>query len=88
MFKKLVMLLAPSGKTLAGYAAQGIAKSVNDSDASVREKIQKYSAYAAEATNIANKLARMAADGTIDEAETKELQEMLAPIFTQVMELI
>lgn len=81
MTKWLIKKFCPSAKTLAGYGAEGIAKSVNESRKKTRDKIAKIAAYAASATEIANRLAKMVDDGTIDDTETKVLQEMLHPLF-------
>ena len=86
--KWLMKLLCPSGATLAGYAADGIAKSVNSSKDKAKAKIAKYSAYAQEATRIANTLSGMLADGNIDTAETDALQEMLTPLFEKALALV
>ena len=86
--KWLINIICPSGETLAGYAAEGIAKSVNSSSDDVRGKIAKYSAYANEATRIANTLTGMVVDGKLDKAETETLQEMLTPLFTKLLAFV
>lgn len=86
--KWLIKLICPSGSTLAGYAADGIAKSVNSSKEEAKAKIAKYSAYAQEATRIANTLSGMLADGNIDKAETAALKEMLTPLFDKALALV
>lgn len=88
MFKMIIKLLCPSGNTLAGYAADGIAKSVNSTNEDIRLKVAKYAEYAHEVSEIAEKLSAMALDGKICESETKELKEMIAPIFDKVLELV
>lgn len=85
--KWLMKLLTPSGKTLAGYAADGIAKSVNSSKDEARDKIARYSAYAQEATRIANTLSGMLADGRVDTPETDALKAMLTPLFEKALAL-
>lgn len=87
MIKWLKKLIRPSGATLAGYAADGIAKSVNSSTAEAKAKIALYSSYAQEATRIANTLSGMLADGDIDAAETGALAEMLTPLFDKALAL-
>ena len=84
----LMKLFCPSGATLAGYAAGGIAKSVNSSKDEAKAKIAKYSAYAQEATRIANTLSGMLADGNIDTAETEALKAMLTPLFEKALALV
>ena len=86
--KWLIKLICPSGETLAGYAAEGIAKSVNSSIADVSNKIAKYSAYANEATRIANTLTGMGVDGKLDKAETEALKEMITPLFDKLLALV
>ena len=86
--KWLIKLICPSGETLAGYAAEGIAKSVNSSSDDVRDKIAKYSAYANEATRIANTLTGMVVDGKLDKADVEALQEMITPLFDKLLALV
>lgn len=81
MFKWLAKMFCPGAATLAGYAAEGIAKSVNESEADTKAKIAAFAAHAAAATELANRLAKMAEDGTIDQVETKTLQGILTPYF-------
>lgn len=88
MFKMIAKWICPSGATLAGYAADGIAKSVNNSAEDVRLKVAKYAEYAHEVSEIAEKLSSMALDGKICETETKELKKMIAPIFDKVLKLV
>ena len=86
--KWLIKLICPSGETLAGYAAEGIAKSVNSSSDDVRDKSAKYSAYANEATRIANTLTGMVVDGKLDKAEVEAIQEMITPLFDKLLALV
>lgn len=81
MKKWLAKVFCPSAASLAGYAAAGIAKSVNGSPEDVKAKIATIAAQAAAATELANRLAKMAEDGTIDQVETKTLQGMMTPWF-------
>ena len=86
--KWLVKLICPSADTLAGYAADGIAKSVNSSKEEVKAKVAKYATYAESVTQIANTLAAMAKDGSLDKTETAERQRMLTPLFAKVLALV
>ena len=86
--KWLIKLICPSAETLAGYAAEGIAKYANDSAEDTKAKVAKYAAYAESVTQIANTLAAMAKDGSLDKTETAELQRMLTPLFAKVLELV
>lgn len=81
MLKRLAKMFCPGAATLAGYAAEGIANAHNGSRADVKAKIASIAAKAAEATELANKLAKMVEDGTIDQVEQKTLQGMLTPYF-------
>jgi len=86
--KWLIRLFCPSGATLAGYAADGIADAFNGSKDDLRDKVAKYSTYAKEATRIANTLSGMFADGNIDTVEKKALKEMLTPLFDKALALV
>lgn len=86
--KWLIRLFCPSGATLAGYAADGIADAFNGSKDDLRDKVAKYSTYAKEATGIANTLSGMFADGNIDTVEKKALKEMLTPLFDKALALV
>ena len=81
MLKKLAKMFCPGAATLAGYAAEGIAKAVNNSKEDTKAKVAAIAAKAREATELANRLAKMIEDGTIDEIEKKTLQGMLTPYF-------
>lgn len=81
MKKWFVRTFCPSAETLAGLSADGIAGAVNGSKAEVREKVARIGAVAAKATDIANRLARMVEDGTVDGVETAELAKMLTPVY-------
>jgi hypothetical protein len=88
MFKWLAKKFMPGGKTLAGYAADGIAKSVNESGADTRAQVARYATFAREATSIANRLAAMVDDGNMSEFERDELAKMLAPMFDKLEGLL
>ena len=88
MMKWLAKKFMPSAESLAGYAADGLAKSVNESQADVKDKVARYAAFAAKATDIANRLAKMAEDGSISKKERDELRDMLTPLFEKVEALI
>ena len=81
MKKWLMKAFCPSAETLAGYAANGIAGAVNASKSETKAKVAKVAAYAAAATEIANRLAKMVEDGSIDDMEAKDLKIMLTPTF-------
>ena len=81
MFKALAKMFCPSAETFAGYAADGIARTVNDSKDETREKIARIAALAAVSSDIANRLAKMVEDGTIDSLERDDLKKLLTPVF-------
>lgn len=84
----LMRKFMPSAEQLAGYAADGIQKSVNGTDEDVRELVARYASYAEVATRTSNKLAAMVQDGTIDDAERDALRDMLTPAFERVLLLV
>lgn len=86
MKKWLMKTFCPSASSLAGLAAKGVAESVNGSRADVKERIAKAAAMANTATALANQLAKMAEDGTIDAMETESLQRMMTPAFEAALE--
>lgn len=88
MLKAIAKLFIPSGSTLAGYAADGVAKAVNTSKDATKDRVQKIAGYANEVAAISAKLSAMALDGTIDTTETAELKKMMTPMFDKVLELI
>lgn len=88
MLKAMIKWFIPSGKTLAGYAADGVATAVNTSKDATKERVQKIAGYANEVAAVSAKLSQMALDGTIDNVEKAELQTMMTPIFSKVLELI
>jgi len=86
--KMLIKMFMPSGKKLAGYAAEGIQKAVNGYTSDKKEVVGKYADYANQVAAISARLTHMMNDGTLDDAETDELQEMLAPVFDKALALI
>lgn len=86
MIKKLIKLIMPNSNTLAKYAAQGIANTVNSSDK--KELIVKYGTMADEATSIQKWITEIVKDGTIDKLEEEQIAEKLTPLFEQLRKLI
>lgn len=84
----LIKKLIPSAKTLSGYAADGIQKSVNGIASDKKAVVSKYSALATQATEFAAKLTRMLEDGTIDNFERDELAKIVEPLFDKAIALI
>ena len=88
MFKWLAKMFIPSAATLAEYAADKIQKTVNDSTADTQAKIARYSTFAAEASEIAGNLSRLAADGKITQMERDTLAAMIEPVMERLLTLI
>lgn len=88
MFKTIAKLFLPSGSTLAGYAADGIADAVNATKDETKTKIARVSAVANEAAALAAKLTDMLTDGSISKTERDELAAIMTPLFNRVLELI
>ena len=86
MIKRIVKMLCPGADTFAEYAAEGIAKSVNESKDDTKAKIAKIGALAAGATEIANRLAKMVEDGSIDNLERDDLKKLLTPVFDAALQ--
>lgn len=86
MIKKLIKIFMPSSTTLAKYAAQGIANTVNSSDK--KELIVKYGTMADEATSIQKWITEIVKDGTIDKIEEQQIAEKLIPLFEQLRKII
>ena len=86
--KWLTKLFMPSAKSLAEYAADRIAKSLNEAGADTQEKVAKYAALAAKATEVANALAKMVDDGNISKMERATLVKMLTPLMEKVVAVV
>lgn len=86
MLKYIAKLFMPSPKSLADMAAKAIQSKVNESDK--KEQISKYTVYADEVTKVQSKLVDWAKDGVLDDKETEELRDLLAPMFEKVISLI
>lgn len=80
MKKLIAKWFCPSAPKLALFAAENVAKAVNESRAETKNKISRIAIHAAEITTLANRLSKMCEDGSIDEAEVKTLQDMFTPI--------
>lgn len=84
--KFLLKVFLPSSKTLAGLAASGIAKAVNDSGKN--EYIEKYGNIAAKATEVQTWLVDMLKDGKIDKLEEDDIASKLVPLFDKIRETL
>lgn len=86
MMKAIAKMLCPSAETLAGYAAESIAKKVNGTGESTKAKIAKIASAGAKLTAISNRLMQMAADGSLDKQEVDDLKQLLTPGFAAVLD--
>lgn len=82
----ILKIFLPNSSKMANLAAEKIADSVNKSD--LKESIAKYANMSKQATEMADWLAKVLQDGTIDDMEKDELAKALLPLFERVMELI
>lgn len=84
--KKILKWLLPNSKKLAGYAAEGIAKAVNESGK--EEMIAKYGNMSDKAAAAAKWATQILKDGKIDKIEEADVQEKLVPLFDYMLSLI
>lgn len=82
----IAKMFCPGAETLAGYAAESIAKKVNGTEADTKAKIARIASTGAKLTAISNQLMQMAADGTLDEQETGDLKKLLTPGFAAALD--
>lgn len=83
---KILKLLIPSGKKLAGYAADGIQRCINSSQKEA--EIAKWSQLADKCSDVQKKITTWLIDGKIDELERDEIAEELAPLFEKIRDMI
>lgn len=86
MLKKIVKMLLPNEKKISGYAAEEIAKAINNSGQ--EETIAKYSKIADQITGVQAMVTRILVDGKISEDEKEEIAEKLEPLFRYLIGLI
>lgn len=84
--KWLIKLVMPSAEKISGYAAEGIAKAVNESGR--QEAIAKYSTMLQNAAANIALVNDMLVDGKIDPTETKRIAEMLAPAVDNILKMV
>lgn len=82
ILQKIARLFLPSAETIAGYAAERIAETINTSGK--EELISRY-AKAAEYLSTAQK---MLEDGKLSAEETETVKDMLVPMVKKLLELI
>lgn len=76
----------PSSKKMATYAAEQIAKAVNQADK--EDQIAKYATIADKATEVQKFVVELLVDGKIDEVEQKEIAEKIQPLIDKIMTLV
>ena len=82
----ILKIFLPNSSKMANLAAEKIADSVNKSE--LKDSIARYASMSKQATEMADWLAKVLQDGTIDEMEKDELAKALLPLFEKVVELI
>lgn len=82
----ILKIFLPNSSKMANLAAEKIADSVNKSE--LKDSIARYASMSKHATEMADWLAKVLQDGTIDEMEKDELAKALLPLFEKVVELI
>ena len=86
MLKSIKKFFIPSSKKMAVYAAEKIAKAVNQADK--EEQITKYATIADKATEIQKFVTSILLDGKIDDVEEKEIAEKIQPLIDKIISLI
>lgn len=90
MFKSIIKSIKkffiPSSNKIAVYAAEQIAKAVNQADK--EEQIAKYANIADKATEVQKFVVELLVDGKIDEVEEKEIAEKIQPLIDKIITLI
>lgn len=86
IMSSILKIFLPNSQKMADLAADRIAESVNSSD--LKDNIAKYATMSKTATEMADWLAKVLEDGSIDTYEQRELAERLRPLFEKVVALI
>ena len=79
LIKRLIKTFMPSTQTLAKLAAERIQKAVNESNKA--EMIAKCANIAASVTDIQKFVSDTLLDGKVSDAEAKQVEEKLIPLF-------
>ena len=85
MIKTLIKLFTPSSQTLAKMAAKQIQAAVNGCQKG--QTIAKCASIAASVTDVQKFISDTLLDGKISDAEAKQVEEKLVPLFEKVIEL-
>lgn len=86
MFKSIIKFFMPSSKKMATYAAEQIAKAINQAEK--EDQIAKYATIADKATEVQKFVVELLVDGKIDEVEEKEMAEKIQPLIDKIITLI
>ena len=85
MIKAIIKLFMPKPATLAKMASKQIQAAINDCQKG--ETIAKCANIAASVTDIQKFVSDTLIDGKISDAEAKQVEEKLVPLFEKVIEL-
>ena len=85
MIKAIIKLFMPSPETLAKMASKQIQAAINDCQKG--ETIAKCANIAASVTDIQKFVSDTLLDGKVSDAETKQVEEKLVPLFEKVVQL-
>ena len=85
MIKAIIKLFMPSPETLAKMASKQIQAAINDCQKG--ETIAKCASIAASVTDIQKFVSDTLLDGKVSDAEAKQVEEKLVPLFEKVVQL-
>ena len=85
MLKAIIKLFMPSPQKLANMAAERIQKAINESDKA--DTIARCAGIASYATEIQKFVSDTLLDGKVSDAEAKQVEDKLVPLFEKVIEL-
>lgn len=85
MIKAIVKLFMPKPETLANMAAKQIQEAINGCQKA--ETIAKCASIASSMTDIQKFISDTLLDGKVSDAEAKQVEEKLVPLFEKVVEL-
>ena len=85
MIKAIIKLFMPSPQKLAKMASKRIQDAVNESNKAAA--ISKCAGIAASLTDIQKFVSETLLDGKVSDAEAKQVEEKLVPLFEKVIEL-
>ena len=85
MLKAIIKLFMPSPQKLANMAAERIQKAINESDKA--DTIARCAGIASYATEIQKFVSDTLLDGKVSDAEAKQVEDKLVPLFEKVVEL-